>query len=149
MYLDFGDQFFKIDQKSFSPGSRPPERNFSKKWVKQNPKQDGEQYDIYRDGLKIYTTIDSRHQKIAEMAVKTHMSNLQKEFFKQNIDELNPTAPFLDLREGQIDTLLNLSAKRSERWRVMKLNGKSEQEIKDSFKKPTPPKLIPNIGLFI
>ena len=113
-------------------------QNFMQKWVKENPKQDGEQYDIYRDGLKIYTTIDSRLQKIAEMAVKTHMSNLQKEFFKQNIDELNPTAPFLDLREGQIDTLLNLSAKRSERWRVMKLNGKSEQEIKNSFKKPTP-----------
>ena len=113
-------------------------QNFMQKWVKENPKQDGGQYDIYRDGLKIYTTIDSRHQKIAEMAVKTHMSNLQKEFFKQNIDELNPTAPFLDLREGQIDTLLNLSAKRSERWRVMKLNGKSEQEIKNSFKKPTP-----------
>ena len=113
-------------------------QNFIQKWAKENPKQDGEQYDIYRDGLKIYTTIDSRLQKIAEMAVKTHMSNLQKEFFKQNIDELNPTAPFLDLREGQIDTLLNLSAKRSERWRVMKLNGKSEQEIKDSFKKSVP-----------
>ena len=70
-------------------------QNFIQKWAKENPKQDGEQYDIYRDGLKIYTTIDSRLQKIAEMAVKTHMSNLQKEFFKQNTDELNPTAPFL------------------------------------------------------
>ena len=66
------------------------------------------------------------------------MSNLQKEFFKQNTNELNPTAPFLDLRDGQIDTLLNLSAKRSERWRKMKLIGKSEKEIKESFKKPTP-----------
>ena len=54
------------------------------KWVKENPKQDGEYYDIYRDGLKIYTTIDSRLQDIAERAVNTHMSNLQKEFFIQN-----------------------------------------------------------------
>ena len=108
------------------------------KWVKENPKEDGRKYDIYRDGLKIFTTIDSRLQQIAEKSVNTHMSNLQKEFFRQNTKELNPTAPFLDLREGQIDTLLTLSAKRSERWRRMKLNGKSEQEIKGSFEKPTP-----------
>ena len=55
-------------------------QNFMQKWVKENPKQDGEYYDIYRDGLKIYTTIDSRLQDIAERAVNTHMSNLQKEF---------------------------------------------------------------------
>ena len=113
-------------------------QNFIQKWAKENPKQDGEKYDIYRDGLKIYTTIDSRLQAIAERSVNTHMSNLQKEFFKQNNNELNPTAPFLDLREGQIDTLLNLSAKRSERWRKMKLSGKSEMEIKESFKKLKP-----------
>ena len=108
------------------------------KWVQENPKQNGQKYDIYRDGLKIYTTIDSRLQGIAEKAVNSHMSNLQEEFFKQNTSDLNPTAPFLDLREGQIDTLINLSAKRSERWRMMKLNGKSEKEIEESFKNPTP-----------
>ena len=108
------------------------------KWVQENPKQNGQKYDIYRDGLKIYTTIDSRLQGIAEKAVNSHMSNLQEEFFKQNTSDLNPTAPFLDLREGQIDTLINLSAKRSERWRMMKLNGKSEKEIEESFENPTP-----------
>ena len=113
-------------------------QNFMQKWVQENPKQNGQKYDIYRDGLKIYTTIDSRLQGIAEKAVNSHMSNLQEEFFKQNTSDLNPTAPFLDLREGQIDTLINLSAKRSERWRMMKLNGKSEKEIEESFKNPTP-----------
>ena len=67
---------------------------------------------VYKDGFSVYTTIDSRLQEIAEKAVNSHMSNLQEEFFKQNTSDLNPTAPFLDLREGQIDTLINLSAKR-------------------------------------
>ena len=111
-------------------------QNFMQKWVQENPKQNGQKYDIYRDGLKIYTTIDSRLQEIAEKAVNSHMSNLQEEFFKQNTSDLNPTAPFLDLREGQIDTLINLSAKRSERWRMMKLNGKSEKEIKCHLRTP-------------
>ena len=58
-------------------------QNFMQKWVQENPKQNGQKYDIYRDGLKIYTTIDSRLQGIAEKAVNSHMSNLQEEFFKQ------------------------------------------------------------------
>ena len=51
--------------------------------------------------LKIYTTIDSRLQSIAEESVSEHMKNLQKEFFLQNTSEANPTAPFLDLRLGK------------------------------------------------
>ena len=107
-------------------------------WVKENAKADGEKYDIYRDGLRIYTTIDSRLQAMGEQAVEAHMKNLQEEFFKQNTKELNPTAPFLELREGEIDTLLERSARRSERWRAMRASGKGEEEIWDSFKVPTP-----------
>ncbi|MEC7173943.1 MAG: transglycosylase domain-containing protein, partial [Bacteroidota bacterium] len=81
-------------------------QEFMKIWIRENPKPDGSAYNLYRDGLKIYTTIDSRLQALGENAVAQHMKNLQQEFFLQNTQELNPTAPFLDLRDGEIDTLL-------------------------------------------
>ena len=113
-------------------------QEFMKKWIRENPKADGGNYNIYRDGLKIYTTIDSRLQAMAENAVSEHMENLQKEFFLQNTEELNPTAPFLDLREGEIDTLLTRTAYRSERWRKGKVAGMDEEAILESFFKPIP-----------
>tara|TARA_B100000767_G_scaffold269511_1_gene291475 strand:- start:5878 stop:8220 length:2343 start_codon:yes stop_codon:yes gene_type:complete len=113
-------------------------KKFMRTWTKENPKADGTNYDIFRDGLRIYTTIDSRLQQIGESSVAAHMSNLQKEFFLQNTPKLNPTAPFLDLREGEIDTLLQNTARRSERWRKMRVAGKDEETIWASFKKPVP-----------
>jgi penicillin-binding protein 1A len=113
-------------------------QKFMRTWTKENPKSDGTNYDIFRDGLRIYTTIDSRLQQIGESSVAAHMSNLQKEFFFQNTPKLNPTAPFLDLREGEIDTLLQNTAQRSERWRKMRVAGKDEETIWASFKKPVP-----------
>ena len=113
-------------------------QEFVKKWIRENPKADGSNYNIYRDGLKIYTTIDSRLQALGENAVSEHMKNLQKEFFLQNTEELNPTAPFLDLREGEIDTLLTRTAYRSERWRKGKVAGMDEESILESFFKPVP-----------
>ena len=113
-------------------------RNFMQDWVNENPKSDGEKYNIYRDGLRIFTTIDSRLQAIGEQAMNQHMKNLQAEFFKQNTKTLNPTAPFLELREGEIDTLLERSARRSERWRAMRASGKDEEAIWASFKQPVP-----------
>ncbi len=70
--------------------------------------------------------------------MEEHMKKLQAEFFKQNTKNLNPTAPFLELREGEIDTLLERSARRSERWRALRASGKEEEEIWASFKIPTP-----------
>ena len=110
---------------------------FMKDWIKDNPKPDGSKYNLYNDGLKIYTTIDSRMQKYAEEAVALHMPRLQAEFDNQNTPKRNPTAPFLELELSEIDDLLNRSMSRSERWRVMRLAGKSEKEIRDSFHKPT------------
>ena len=66
------------------------------------------------------------------------MKNLQQEFFLQNTEEENPTAPFLELRDGEIDTLLQRTAYRSERWRKMKLAGISEEEILSSFNREVP-----------
>ena len=111
-----------------------------KKWVNDpnNTKPDGTKYSIYKDGLKFYTTIDSRMQKYAEEAVAQHMPRLQAEFFNQNTKRRNPTAPFLDLTYGAIDTLMRVSIKRSERWRHMKYDlKKPEEEIYKSFKEPT------------
>ncbi|WP_010516189.1 penicillin-binding protein 1A [Croceivirga radicis] len=106
-------------------------------WVKDNPKLDGEKYNIYLDGLKVYTTIDSRMQHNAEMAVEAHMKKLQAEFFVQNTPERNPTTPFLDLEKHEIDNILERAMKSSARWRTMSRAGKSESEIRASFKKKT------------
>lgn len=106
-------------------------RDFMKTWVKENPKKDGSEYDIYRDGLKIYTTVDSRMQKYAEEAVTAHMTNLQKEFFKQAKD--NKNAPFIKLSDAETNSLMDRARKASERWRQMSAQGKSDDEIRKSF----------------
>ena len=112
-------------------------QEFMKKWTRENTKPDGSNYNIYRDGLNIYTTIDSRLQSIAETAVSTHMKNLQDEFFNQNTKTRNPTAPFLDLRDGEINTLLERAAYRTERWRKMRNAGVENEAILASFHKKT------------
>lgn len=106
-------------------------REFMKTWAKDNPKKDGTEYDIYRDGLKIYTTIDSRMQLYAEEAVDAHLENLQKEFFKQS--KTNKNAPFIKLSDAETDALMERARKASERWRQMSAQGKSESEITKSF----------------
>ena len=114
-------------------------QGFMRKWVndKANRKPDGSKYSIYSDGLKIYTTIDSRMQKHAEEAVALHMPRLQAEFFHQNTEKRNPTAPFLELTYGAIDTLLRRSIRQSERWRHMKYDLKiPDEKILSSFNKP-------------
>ncbi len=112
-------------------------RDFMKGWIQDNPKPDGTKYDLYSDGLKINTTIDSRMQTYAEEAVARHMPRLQKEFFHQNTPNRNRTAPFLELDNAEIKDLMNRSMRRSERWRVMKKEGKSNKEIIRSFDTPT------------
>ena len=108
-------------------------KEFMDGWIRENPKPDGSKHDLYGDGLQIFTTIDSRMQSAGEDAVSAHMKNLQKEFFLQNNKDRNPTAPFLDLRSGEIDTLMLRTAYRSERWRKMRLAEIPEEEIKKSF----------------
>ncbi len=113
-------------------------RDFMKEWIKdpKNRKPDGSKYNLNNDGLKVYTTIDSRMQKYAELAVARHMPRLQAEFFNQNTPERNKTAPFLDLSKDEVDNLLNTAMTRGERWRILKKAGKSEKEIRASFYKP-------------
>jgi len=113
-------------------------QSFMKDWTKNNTKNDGSNYNIYLDGLKIYTTINHEMQQYAEESVKLHMANLQEEFFKQNTKKLNPTAPFLEIEEDQEEMIFKRAMKRSERWRKMRISGKSEQEMFNSFQVEVP-----------
>ena len=106
-------------------------REYMKNWVKENKKPDGSDWDIYSDGLKIYTTIDSKIQEHAEEAVQAHMKNLQKEFFAQQKD--NKNAPFLNITPEETTRIMDKAMKSSERWRIMKEDDKSEEEIIASF----------------
>ena len=112
-------------------------QRFMNGWIAKNPKPalEGERdkYSLYLDGLKIYTTIDSRMQANAEEAVNEHMKRLQAEFFHQNTPDRNRTAPFLGLQKSEIDGIMERAIKISPRWRSMKAAGKSEDEIRKSF----------------
>ena len=112
-------------------------QQFMQGWIANNPKEDGTFYNLYLDGLSIYTTIDSRLQTYAEEAVEAHMPNLQKEFFRQNKPEYNDIAPFLDVEKDEIENIMNQAKRRSERWRKMKAQGHDEETILASFEKPT------------
>lgn len=105
---------------------------FLRKWCDEHLKPDGTRYDIYRDGLKIYTTIDSRMQHYAELAVSEHLNALQKEFDIECKKKRN--APFAwNVNKEEIKGIMHQSMKRSERYRVMKKAGVSEEEIEKAF----------------
>lgn len=110
-------------------------RDYMKKWVEENKKPDGSDYDIYKDGLKIYTTIDSRMQLHAEEAVEAHMANLQEEFFNQSKD--NKNAPFVNISEAETQRIIDKAMRASTRWNIMESMDKSEDEIIASFKQKT------------
>jgi len=116
-------------------------QGFLNEWIDKNPKPalEGERdrWNIYLDGLKVYTTIDSRMQKNAEEATAEHMKNLQAEFFHQNTPARNNTTPFLELDNAEIDAIMERAMKNSSRWKGMVAEGKSEDEIRTSFTKKT------------
>ncbi|WP_088324683.1 penicillin-binding protein 1A [Polaribacter tangerinus] len=109
-------------------------------WVKTHPKPNGEEYDIFRDGLKIYVTLDSRMQQYAEEAVTEHMQNLQHYFFKEQ--KRNRTAPFYDIEKSDIDRILERAKKNSDRYKRLKQAGKSSKYIDEVFKKKTAMKVF-------
>ena len=116
-------------------------REKMKKWCSTKIKPDGSRYNLYTDGLKIYTTIDSRLQKFAEEAVETHISSLQNDFYNHWKGYTN--APFpKDFEQEQIDAIIDQSMKRSVRYKRLKSQGKSLKEIRKSFEKKTEMKLF-------
>tara|TARA_B110000116_G_scaffold231048_1_gene213741 strand:- start:194 stop:2449 length:2256 start_codon:yes stop_codon:yes gene_type:complete len=120
-----------------APYLREHLRGELKKWCNKHVKPDGTPYNLYTDGLRIYTTINSRLQKFAEQALKEHMSSLQKDFYKHW--KGYSKAPFpKDMEWEQINEIIDQGMKRSERYKKLKKAGKSETEIKAVFKKKVP-----------
>ena len=104
---------------------------YMKKWCKEHKKNNGDAYDLYRDGLKIYTTINPRMQLYAEEAVARHMSYLQKEFNQQN-----------NIKSGTIwkefSAQLELAVKQTDRWKNLKKEDMEDDQIRKTFNEPIP-----------
>ena len=109
-------------------------------WCQKNKKPDGTNYNLYKDGLKIYTTINSLMQKHAEAAVEEHMRQLQKEFFAHW--KGYKTAPFSNIPQSKIKLIIKQAMARSDRYRRMKEAGVGEEEIERVFKIPVKMKIF-------
>ncbi len=107
-------------------------------WIDKNPKPDGTKYDIYSDGLRIYTTIDSRMQTYAEQAVNEHMSSLQRQFHREKRN--SPIAPYStnagELTNEMRENLIATAIRQSERARIARIAGRSAEELEAEFNTP-------------
>ena len=115
-------------------------RDYLKEWCRNHKKENGEPYNLYRDGLKIYTTLDSRMQRYAEDAVKEHLTVLQKQFFKHWEGRSN--APFWRLTDEEIDDILRKGMVNSERYRLLRLRKVPRDSIELIFDTPTEMKVF-------
>ena len=127
-YASWQDQKFKDDSWQW-------ENNPLFGFCQKNRKPDGTPYNIYIDGLKIYTTIDSRMQKYAEEAVNEHIQELQRSFFAEK--KGRSYAPFsITVSKDEINSIMDRTMKQSERYLRMKAAGFSQSEIRNAFNKP-------------
>lgn len=127
-YPSWAQQQYKLDKWAWDNN---PLYGFCEK----NKKADGSTYDIYQDGLRIYTTIDSKMQRYAEEAVSEHMQEQQKAFDKELKRKRN--APFSwSLKQSEIDGIMNRSMKQTDRYRNMKNAGYTAEEIEKEFMNP-------------
>jgi penicillin-binding protein 1A len=122
--------FKKLDENNgLGPYFRMNLGEFMKKWCKEHKKNNGDNYNLYKDGLKIYTTINPRMQYYAEEAVARHMSYLQKAFNQQN-----------NIKNGTVwkdfNNLLELAIKQTDRWKKMKAEDIEDADIRKSFDEP-------------
>lgn len=121
--------------KGLAPHFREQLRLKLEKWCKNHKKANGESYNLYKDGLKIYTTIDAEIQKHAEKTVRQHLSEeLQPLFFK--LKKNDKRAPFTGVSQRTIKELMTRSMKRSDRYQSLKQKGISEDSIRSIFNKP-------------
>lgn len=127
-YPEWNKQQYKIDKYQWDNN---PLYGFCNK----NSKPDGSHYDLYQDGLRIYTTIDSRMQRYAEEAVEEHMQSLQKSFFRECKRKRN--APFsISITREETDGIMTRSMRQTDRYRAMKKAGATEEEIRAAFNTP-------------
>ena len=117
-----------------APYFRAHLRSFMSDWISKNPKPDGSNYNLYTDGLKIYTTIDSRMQQYAEESMRAHMSNLQRVFRIHWKGRKN--APFEDLDAKGIDRLMRQAMRRTDRYRIAKKKELPTDSIELMFNTP-------------
>lgn len=127
-YSEWNQLQYKIDRRQW-------EENPLYGFCNKNHKPDGTPYDLYQDGLRIYTTIDSRMQRYAEEAVSEHIQDLQKSFFREK--RRKSYAPFsADLEPEEIDGIMNRSMRQTDRYRGLKKQGMSETDIRTVFNTP-------------
>lgn len=130
------DDYASWQRQKFTEDSLAWETNPLYGWCNKNKKADGEFYNLYTDGLKIYTTIDSRMQKYAEDAVREHFSKDLQPAFTQ-AQKKKKQAPFsIDLRPGEVDTILMRAMHQTDRYRLLKKEGMKEAEIRKNFNTP-------------
>ncbi|MBQ7985193.1 MAG: penicillin-binding protein [Bacteroidales bacterium] len=110
-------------------------RQYMNKWCKTHYKPNGEPYDVYRDGLKIYTTLNYDMQTNAESAVKEHFTELQKAFFAQCKGRKG--APFTGISQDNIEKYYDQAMKSSERYKKLTEEGAKDKEIRLNFNTPT------------
>ena len=122
-----------VDEREFIEDSINWSIDPSYGWCNKNKKPDGTTYDIYSDGLQLYTTIDSRMQKYAEEAVAEHVGTYLQPAFAKSMQS-NKNAPYYSsIASSKKEECINSAMRRTERWRAMKKAGFSEDEIKASF----------------
>ena len=127
-YPEWNRQQYQIDRRRWD---NDPLYGFCNK----NRKPDGSYYDLYQDGLRIYTTIDSRMQRYAEEAVSEHMQDLQKRFFREK--KKKSYAPFSrSLTTEEIDGLMTRTMRQTDRYRALKKQGMSQAQIDEVFRTP-------------
>ncbi len=142
--------YFDWERQKFIDDSIAWETNPLFGWIEKNPKPDGSKYDIYTDGLKIYTTIDSRMQRYAEEAVETHFAgHLQPRFFKEKkgVKGAPYTSNRIELSSKQLDGLIKRAMEQSDRYRAMQKAGKSDNEIEKAFNTPIDMKVFSYDGV--
>jgi penicillin-binding protein 1A len=138
-YSEWNKQQYEIDKRQW-------EENPLYGFCNKNHKPDGSPYDLYHDGLRIYTTLDSRMQRYAEEAVNEHMQELQKSFFKEK--RKKSYAPFSqELSSEEIDGIMNRSMRQTDRYRALKKLNMSESEIRKIFNTPVSMRVFSYAGM--
>lgn len=138
-YSEWNQLQYEIDKRQW-------EENPLYGFCNKNHKPDGTPYDLYQDGLRIYTTIDSRMQQYAEEAVNEHMQALQKTFFREKRNK--SYAPFSqDLTPEDVDAIMTRSMRQTDRYRALKKQGLNDSDIKQVFNTPVAMRVFSYNGL--
>ncbi len=138
-YSEWNKLQYEIDRRQW-------EENPLYGFCNKNTKPDGSPYDLYQDGLRIYTTIDSRMQQYAEEAVSEHMQYMQERFFNEKKNK--SYAPFSrKLTKEEINGIMNRSMRQTDRYRALKRQGLSESEIREVFETPVETQIFTYSGM--